>query len=49
MSQEIRLPTKRDDAPTLQERMTGNAYDNILPARYMRKDPDDSSGVRAND
>jgi len=42
MSQEIRLPTKRDDAPTLQERMTGNAYDNILPARYMRKDPDGS-------
>ena len=35
---EIDLPIKRTTGTTLEERMTGNAYHNILPARYLRKD-----------
>jgi ribonucleoside-diphosphate reductase alpha chain len=35
---EIVLPVKRTSGETLRDRMTGNAYDNILPARYLRKD-----------
>ncbi|MFC7202302.1 adenosylcobalamin-dependent ribonucleoside-diphosphate reductase [Haloferax namakaokahaiae] len=35
---ELVLPIKRTDGDTLAERMTGNAYNNILPARYLRKD-----------
>ncbi|WP_254536284.1 LAGLIDADG family homing endonuclease [Halomarina litorea] len=35
---ELSLPVKRTDGETLADRMTGNAYDNILPARYLRKD-----------
>ena len=35
---DIELPIKRTDGETLEERMTGNAYHNILPARYLRKD-----------
>jgi ribonucleoside-diphosphate reductase alpha chain len=35
--QEISVPTLRNDGDTLQERMTENAYQNILPARYMKK------------
>lgn len=35
---EITLPIKRTDGDTLEERLTGNAYHNILPARYLRKD-----------
>ncbi len=37
---EITLPIKRTDGDTLEARMTGNAYNNILPARYLRKDAD---------
>jgi len=37
---ELTLPIKRVEGETLEERLTGNAYDNILPARYLRKDAD---------
>ncbi|MCU4751506.1 ribonucleoside-diphosphate reductase [Halobacteria archaeon AArc-curdl1] len=35
---DITLPIKRTEGETLEERMTANAYHNILPARYLRKD-----------
>jgi len=35
---DIDLPIKRTAGDTLEERLTGNAYHNILPARYLRKD-----------
>ena len=35
---EITLPIKRTEGDTIEERLTGNAYHNILPARYLRKD-----------
>ncbi|MCU4740227.1 adenosylcobalamin-dependent ribonucleoside-diphosphate reductase [Halobacteria archaeon AArc-m2/3/4] len=35
---ELTLPVKRTEGETLEERMTSNAYHNILPARYLRKD-----------
>ncbi|AUX08834.1 ribonucleoside-diphosphate reductase alpha chain [Halalkaliarchaeum desulfuricum] len=34
------LPIKRTEGETLRERLTDNAYENILPARYLRKDAD---------
>ncbi|WIV67905.1 LAGLIDADG family homing endonuclease [Natrialbaceae archaeon AArc-T1-2] len=37
---EITLPIKRTEGETLEERMTDNAYHNILPARYLRKNAD---------
>jgi ribonucleoside-diphosphate reductase alpha chain len=37
---ELTLPIKRTEGETLEERLTGNAYHNILPARYLRKDAD---------
>jgi ribonucleoside-diphosphate reductase alpha chain len=37
-AEEITLPIKRTDGETLEERMTATAYNNILPARYLRKD-----------
>ena len=37
---ELTLPIKRTGGETLEDRMTGNAYHNILPARYLRKDAD---------
>mgnify|MGYP000398041000 CR=1 FL=1 len=37
---DLRLPIKRTTGDTLEERLTGNAYHNILPARYLRKDAD---------
>jgi ribonucleoside-diphosphate reductase alpha chain len=37
---EVTLPVKRTDGDTLEERLTANAYENILPARYLRKDAD---------
>jgi ribonucleoside-diphosphate reductase alpha chain len=37
---ELELPVKRTDGETLEERLTANAYHNILPARYLRKDAD---------
>jgi ribonucleoside-diphosphate reductase alpha chain len=37
-AEELERPIKRTDGDTLEERLTSNAYDNILPARYLRKD-----------
>ncbi len=37
---ELTLPIKRTEGETLEDRLTGNAYHNILPARYLRKDAD---------
>ncbi|WP_436909796.1 adenosylcobalamin-dependent ribonucleoside-diphosphate reductase [Halosimplex marinum] len=37
---DVDLPIKRTEGETLEERLTGNAYHNILPARYLRKDAD---------
>ncbi|QCJ46189.1 adenosylcobalamin-dependent ribonucleoside-diphosphate reductase [Haloprofundus sp. MHR1] len=37
---ELVLPVKRTEGDTLEARMTSNAYNNILPARYLRKDAD---------
>ncbi|WP_114577346.1 adenosylcobalamin-dependent ribonucleoside-diphosphate reductase [Saliphagus sp. LR7] len=37
---ELTLPVKRTEGDTLEERMTDNAYHNVLPARYLRKDSD---------
>jgi ribonucleoside-diphosphate reductase alpha chain len=34
------LPVKRVDGDTLKERMTDNAYERILPARYLLRDED---------
>jgi len=34
------LPIKRVTGDTLEERLTANAYHNILPARYLKKDAD---------
>ncbi|ESS05297.1 MAG: ribonucleotide reductase, alpha subunit [uncultured archaeon A07HB70] len=35
---DLELPVKRTDGDTVEERLTANAYHNILPARYLRKD-----------
>ncbi|WP_312908068.1 adenosylcobalamin-dependent ribonucleoside-diphosphate reductase [Natronosalvus caseinilyticus] len=35
---DLTLPIKRTEGETLEDRMTTNAYQNILPARYLRKD-----------
>jgi ribonucleoside-diphosphate reductase alpha chain len=35
---DLSLPIKRTEGDTLEDRLTGNAYHNILPARYLRKD-----------
>ncbi|ERH03195.1 MAG: ribonucleotide reductase [Halonotius sp. J07HN6] len=37
---ELELPIKRSTGDTLKDRLTSNAYNNILPARYLRKDAD---------
>ncbi|GAA0516465.1 ribonucleoside-diphosphate reductase class II [Halorubrum aquaticum] len=37
---ELELPIKRTTGETMEERLTDNAYHNILPARYLRKDAD---------
>jgi len=34
----VTLPIKRVTGDTLRERLTANAYENILPARYLKKD-----------
>ena len=39
-TEELTLPIKRTEGETLEERLTGNAYHNIVPARYLRKDSD---------
>jgi len=35
---QIKIPIKRTTGDTLEERLTDNAYHNILPARYLKKD-----------
>ncbi|ELY90762.1 adenosylcobalamin-dependent ribonucleoside-diphosphate reductase [Natrialba taiwanensis] len=35
---DLPLPIKRTEGETLEHRLTANAYNNILPARYLRKD-----------
>jgi ribonucleoside-diphosphate reductase alpha chain len=40
MSEEIQTPVLRNDEETLEERMSENAYEKILPARYLKKDED---------
>ncbi|RQG91146.1 adenosylcobalamin-dependent ribonucleoside-diphosphate reductase [Natrarchaeobius halalkaliphilus] len=37
-AEELTLPIKRTEGETLEDRLTANAYHNILPARYLRKD-----------
>ncbi len=37
---EVDLPIKRTTGDSLEERLTANAYHNILPARYLRKNAD---------
>ena len=37
---ELELPIKRTTGESLEDRLTSNAYNNILPARYLRKDAD---------
>ncbi|MFB6162091.1 MAG: ribonucleotide reductase N-terminal alpha domain-containing protein, partial [Halococcoides sp.] len=37
---DVTLPIKRTEGETLADRLTDNAYHNILPARYLRKDAD---------
>ena len=37
---DVTLPIKRTRGEMLEKRMTDNAYQNILPARYLRKDAD---------
>jgi ribonucleoside-diphosphate reductase alpha chain len=39
-AEELTLPIKRTEGDSLEERMTANAYHNILPARYLRRDGD---------
>jgi ribonucleotide reductase alpha subunit len=36
----VTLPVKRTDGETIEERLTGTAYNNILPARYLRRNAD---------
>ncbi|MEF8773892.1 MAG: ribonucleotide reductase N-terminal alpha domain-containing protein, partial [Halobacteriales archaeon] len=36
--EELTLPIKRTTGDTIEQRLTDNAYANILPARYLRKD-----------
>ena len=36
----VELPVKRTTGDTLEERLTENAYERILPARYLKKDED---------
>ncbi|MDL0129952.1 adenosylcobalamin-dependent ribonucleoside-diphosphate reductase [Halobacterium salinarum] len=37
---DLTLPVKRVTGDSLEDRLTANAYHNILPARYLRKDTD---------
>ncbi|MFB6126830.1 MAG: adenosylcobalamin-dependent ribonucleoside-diphosphate reductase [Halolamina sp.] len=37
---EIELPIKRTEGDTIEQRLTDNAYHNILPARYLQKNAD---------
>ena len=33
----VELPIKRTTGETMEERLTANAYNNILPARYLEE------------
>lgn len=37
---DVTFPVKRTEGDTMEEKMTKNAYESILPARYLRKDQD---------
>lgn len=37
MDSDIKLPIKKTEGETLEDRMTENAYDRVLPARYLNK------------
>ncbi|WP_254765034.1 adenosylcobalamin-dependent ribonucleoside-diphosphate reductase [Natrinema marinum] len=37
---DLTLPIKRTEGETLEKRLTDNAYQNILPARYLRRNAD---------
>ena len=39
-AEEVTLPVKRTEGASLEERLTDNAYQNILPARYLKKNAD---------
>ena len=39
-AEDLTRPIKRTDGETLADRLTDNAYHNILPARYLQKDAD---------
>ncbi|MFP4632624.1 MAG: adenosylcobalamin-dependent ribonucleoside-diphosphate reductase [Halobacteriales archaeon] len=39
-AKDIELPVKRTTGDTLRDRMTENAYERILPARYLQQDED---------
>ncbi len=39
-AKDIELPVKRTTGDTIEERLTENAYERILPARYLQKDED---------
>ena len=39
-TESLRLPVKRTTGETLEDRLTDNAYYNILPARYLKKNQD---------
>jgi ribonucleotide reductase alpha subunit len=45
----VSRPIKRTDGETLEERLTENAYHNILPARYLRKDADGNVAEQQED
>ncbi|MEF8979868.1 MAG: ribonucleotide reductase N-terminal alpha domain-containing protein, partial [Haloarculaceae archaeon] len=46
---EVARPIKRTEGDTLEERLTSNAYHNILPARYLRKDADGNVAEQQED
>ncbi|MFC4437897.1 MULTISPECIES: adenosylcobalamin-dependent ribonucleoside-diphosphate reductase [Natrialbaceae] len=48
-AEELTLPIKRTEGDTLEERLTANAYHNILPARYLRKDAEGELAERQED
>jgi ribonucleotide reductase alpha subunit len=45
-AEELERPIKRTEGDTIEDRLTSNAYNNILPARYLRKDSDGNVAER---
>ena len=41
--EDIRIPVKRTDGETLKDRMSSNAWNNLMPARYIRQDVNDNN------